>query len=248
MTTDCLRLDDYLDGRLTEPDAEAFETHTLTCTDCDAALDTASGLDLSPLRAASCPPAVLDAALRAARRAPDRALVASARRSRFRLPLVALALAAVVVLAIGLARIAAPDIPTPVVAEQTLPPAPPEEAPVPEPEAAPLAETPELEATPEPTAPSAPRPAPEQTAPRPALATPTPAIPPTPEATAPPRDAIAETDPQTEEDLSPEAVEAAQRDIALAFSLVAEAHTRAGDTIRTRAGSVSETIDQTLPF
>ena len=235
MTTDCLRLDDYLDSRLPEPDAEAFEAHTLTCTDCDAALDTASGLDLSPLRAASCPPA-------------DRALVASARRSRFRLPLVALALAAVVVLAIGLARIAAPDIPTPVVAEQTLPPAPPEEAPVPEPEAAPLAETPELEATPEPTAPSAPRPAPEQTAPRPALATPTPAIPPTPEATAPPRDAIAETDPQTEEDLSPEAVEAAQRDIALAFSLVAEAHTRAGDTIRTRAGSVSETIDQTLPF
>ncbi|PAP82212.1 hypothetical protein B1759_00190 [Rubrivirga sp. SAORIC476] len=250
MTTDCLRLDDYLDGRLTEPDAEAFETHTLTCTDCDAALDAANGLDLSPLREVACPPAVLDAALHAARRAPDRAPVASARRYRFRLPLVALALAAVAVLAFGLARVLASGAPAPVVAEQILTPpiAPPGEALTPEPEAPPLADTPEPAEAPELVAPSPPLP--EPTAPRraPAAPSPVPAVAPAPEPADAPQDAIAQRDAQPEEDLSPEAVEAAQRDIALAFSLVAEAQTRAGDAIRTRAGSVSETIDQTLPF
>lgn len=244
MTTDCHRLDDYLDGRLPEPDAEAFETHTLSCADCDAALDAADRLDLSPLRDVTCPPAVLDAALRSARRAPDRTAVAGVRRSRFRLPLVALALATVAVLAIGLARIAAPDVPTPVVAERTVPvqPAPNDELPAPEPEAAPLAETPEPPAPPPLT--------PERPTPRraPAPPPPVPTVSPAPSPTEAPQDAIAQGETPPEEDLSLEAVEAAQRDIALAFSLVAEAQTRAGDAIRTRAGSVSETLDQTLPF
>jgi len=251
MTAPCLRLDDYLDGRLSAADAEAFETHTLTCSDCDAALDEAAP-DLSALRDVTCPSEVVEAALRAARRAPalapDRA-PAVRQRSRRRFAVGPLALAAALAVAVGIGvtldrgsdgparpiaeAVTSADEPTP----STTPVTPAEPTPAAsdsttEPEA--VAPTPQPVPTPAPT-------------PRRAPAPPSP-----PEPAAPPADdLVAQADPvpeAAEPEPTPEEVEAAREDLALAFHLVAEAQTQARRAVRAEATPLTHTIDRALPF
>lgn len=248
MTPDCLRLDDYLDGRLSESESETFETHTATCADCDAALDDALALDgLATLRDVTCPPAVVTAALRQARRAPDRAAVPIARRSTSRLSLVVLALAAAVALVVGLTRLDASD--TPRVAEVVPPDLAPAEAPAPDPEPAPFADDDTKAEAPAPGPAFEPSPTPQPAPAPPAVAPPAPAP---REVMMAPEDAVAQADGTLDESPeaapTPEEIADAQRDLALAFSLIAEAQTRAGDALRSRTGSMSATIDQALPF
>ncbi|WP_420453926.1 zf-HC2 domain-containing protein [Rubrivirga sp.] len=235
--TACLPLDDYLDGRLSEADAQAFEAHALDCAACDAALESSVG-DLSVLRDVSCPPAVVEAALRSARRAGDRAPAAGrGLRRRFVWAPLALAAALAVVVGVSLDR-----EPVPVVAEATAPVAPTEsaettgdvdraETPVPPPEADPVAPAPRP--TP---APQTPQPDPRPAAPQ------APAVAPTSDIAQAVPDVPDEAEPTTDE------IEAARQDLALAFRLVAEAQSRAGDAVRAEAGPLSHTLDQTLPF
>jgi len=242
MTAPCLRLDDYLDGRLSAANAEAFETHTLACPACDAALDQAAP-DLSVLRDVSCPPEVLEAALRTARRAPALApdrLPARRHRPRRRFVVVPLALAAAVAIAVGVTWDRALDDSAPAIAEAVPPAAAAPEAPSALPEPTPPAS--DATAAPEPVAP-APRPEPTP-APRP--------TPPAPELTAPADDDLvaqtgATTDP-AEPEPTPEEIEAARDDLALAFHLVAEAQARAREAVRDEATPLTHTLDRALPF
>ncbi len=262
--TDCTRLDDYLDGRLSDADAQAFETHTLSCDACETALD-ATALDLSPLGDATCPPAVVDAALRAARRAPDRGAARPSGRRRSAFAGLALAAVLAVAIGVGLDR----DGPTPEIAEVT-PPAAADAAletatsDASTPDVVPDAITDELPqpetadaSAPTPTPPaSAARPAPRAAQPRAAqpravrpLSSPAPARA-APEAAPAPDLAQAspdQTEPGETEPTSAE-IAAARQEIALAFRLVADAQTRAGDVVRAEAGPLSTTLDHTLPF
>ena len=108
--TDCTLLDAYLDGQLDDGDARAFESHVLDCDACDAALALPAEA-VADLRAMTCPPDVLDAALRTAHRPADRPPV---RRAR---PVVWASLAAAA-LAVAV-WVAVPDGPAPIAATET---------------------------------------------------------------------------------------------------------------------------------
>ncbi len=240
--TACLRLDDYLDGRLSDADADAFETHALDCAACDVAL--ADALDLSPLGDVICPPAVVDAALRSARRAPDRAPVARRSVRRFVWAPLALVAALAVVVGVSLDRGSAP----PEIAEAVEPVRPADEAAAATdsndaaPNTAP-APPPVAQAVPDeaPAAPVRQAPRPER---RPVAAPSAPAPSSVPDAE------VAEAVPTEPSDAEPSdaEIEAARQDLALAFRLVADAQSRAGDAVRAEAGALSSTFDHTLPF
>ncbi|PAP77348.1 zf-HC2 domain-containing protein [Rubrivirga marina] len=250
MTAPCSRLDDYLDGRLSDADAEAFETHTLSCSTCDAALDEAA-LDLSALGAVACPPEVVEAALRTARRAPtlapDRA-PAIRQRARRRFSVVPLALVAAVAIAIGVTWDRGEDGPVAPIAEAVVPADEPDALPA---EVAPSdpavsASDTTVEAEPLIPTPQPATPAPRRSAP-----------PPAPEPTAlPSDDLVAQADPTpepaeaepAEAEPTPAEIEAARDDLALAFHLVADAQTQARAAVRAEATPLSHTIDRALPF
>ncbi|MEM0962550.1 MAG: zf-HC2 domain-containing protein, partial [Bacteroidota bacterium] len=98
--TDCLLRDDYLDGRLTDAEAEAFEIHAADCDACDHAMALPPDIVRS-LRAPTAPAALVDAAIRSARRAPDRAAVRTPYRRRLAVSLTAIAALALLVVVSG---------------------------------------------------------------------------------------------------------------------------------------------------
>ncbi len=199
------------------------------------------------LRAESCPPEVIEAALRTARRAPDRG-ARPARRTVRQVAAWTLGLAAALAVAVGLwPQAPALDPAGPAVAVSA--PAP-DEAPAPEP-------APESVPTPDERPQAAALPSPQAPDPPAATAEPArPAPPPTPTASgtaddpaAPPLDALAAGPDTPSDDLPTEAeIADARRDLALAFRLVDKAQTRARDAVRDEAGALSETLDFTLPF
>ncbi|WP_412063164.1 anti-sigma factor family protein [Rubrivirga sp. IMCC45206] len=252
MTTDCTRLDAYRDGRLAEPDAQAFETHAASCAACDAEL-LADDVGLSALADVACPPAVLDAALasvgRPSRRTGDRAAVPASRAGRTlrRLRLVPLALAAALALSTTIWLLPRDEAPAPDIARV--------EAPAPEAEPSPSLASSDSSEIPE-----ASRPAPDSTlapaADQPPRPTPLPRPVPATTPTAPSPDLVAATEPDAdsppdevaEPEPSPDDVAAARRDLALAFALVADAQTQARDAIRDDASALTSTLDTALPF
>lgn len=243
--TPCLRLDDYLDGRLSESETDAFEAHAVDCDACEDALSLAT--TLAPLAAITCPPEVLDRASRIARQAPDRA--PARRRSRVDAwaPL-ALAAALAVVLAVAF-------WPSPGSAPAPLATATPAPAATPTVPDTPLTPSlvPDVDASAEDARPEV-VPAPPVREGRRSRPAPPAPVAPTPEAPSQPlpdtlpdvdepgTEALAEAQPTAEE------VEAARRDLALAFSLVADAQNRARDAVRAEATPLSTTIDHALPF
>ena len=245
MTNTCFRLDDYLDGRLSDADAEAFETHTLACPACDAALDEAAP-DLSALRDVACPPEVVEAALRTARRAPavapDRSPAVGRSRRRFAFVPLALAAALAVAVGIGVTLDRGADGPPQPIAEAVTPADVPETSATEVPPAEPAPPASNTTAEPEPVATPRPTPAPP----------PLPAPAPAPEPIARPSDDfVAQADPApdtTEPEPTPEEIEAAREDLALAFHLVAEAQTQARQAVRAEATPLTHTIDRALPF
>lgn len=245
MTTDCTRLDAYRDGRLAEPDAQAFESHAATCAACDDAL-LADDLGLSTLADVACPPAVLDAALAAARRparhAADRGPIPASRSRRTprRLRVVPLALAAGLALAATLWLLPSQEDASPEFASLDAPAQ--DTAPAPPPPS-PEVEILDAEAPPRPPTPS---PAPPAVRPRPPVTTPAPAAP-SPEMIAAATPAT-EPDPLDEPEPSPEDIAGARRDLALAFALLADAQSQARDAIRDDASALTSTLDTALPF
>ena len=242
MTHHCLLLDDYLDGRLSDADAEAFEIHALDCDVCDEALALPDELSagLRDLADCACPPAVIDAALRTARRAPDRrAAVATRRRRGFwaaPVSLVALAVALVVLLPPAPERESRPvvtDAPAPLSESTRVAVA------TPAPDVPPVLDTDEVHADEVDAADAAPvrtrRPADRTRRARPA-----------PRADRPPT-ASAPT-PSAQDQPTQAEIEAATQDLALAFRLVAEAQSEARDALRDEAGELSSTLDTALPF
>ncbi|WP_412067629.1 zf-HC2 domain-containing protein [Rubrivirga sp. IMCC43871] len=248
--TDCTRIDAYRDGRLAEPDAQAFETHAATCDACDAAL-LADDLGLSALADIVCPPEVLDAALaavgRSTRRAGDRAAAPASRAGRTlrRFQLVPLSLAAALALAATVWLLPREEATAPDIARV--------EAPVPGTETTQPLPSPDTSEIPEATPPA--------TAPAPAAAQPSrPTSPPRPvpatTPVAPSPDLIAATEPATdgppdevsEPEPSAADVAAARRELALAFALVADVQTQARDAIRDDASALTSTLDTALPF
>ena len=244
MSAPCPPIEPYLDGRLSEPDAQRFEAHAAECPACEAALladDLGLGADLAlaDLADVTCPPEVLAAARPAGRRAPDRSAVARggapAHRRRW--------LASGVVVAAALAVVALVLVPRDAAAPVATGPATVATAETP-PDPSPLAEATEaapdavaVTAEPEPAAPTRPAGA---SAPVPERARPAPSAP------APVR--VAEADAPADPDPTDQEIEAAARDLALAFALVDDAQSRARRTVRDEVGDLSSTLDHALPY
>ena len=272
MTDFCTLLDAYLDGTLSEDQAERFERHASECHDCELALDATLEMPLALLADDTCPPAVLasalaateaewldawsrelrglaetpcpsavlDAALRQTRRAPDRSPVRSSRRSAVRW---AVGIAALIAIGLAWSLRTPTDHARPEIAQTPLPiPIDSGSAPAPLPDVSEVEEAPLTAQAP------APVPAPVEAHPPPASPTPTPTI------DSEPTDQIAEVDdttapaPVDEDTPSSEAIEAARDDLALAFRLVDRAQTQARSAVRDEVGVLSTTIEQTLPF
>lgn len=242
--TPCQTLDAYLDGRLTEAEAAAFEAHLGDCETCLAAADADDPLShvLGSLADVPCPPDVLDRALAEARRqSPDRP--PAARRARVRrwryaaLPLAALAVAAAVW------TVRPPhDAPAPLATA-----APEASAP-----AAPPASTQDLAARPQPAAP-----VPSAEATPPPTSEPLAAAddPPTDGPAASPSSAVAapaDTPPAVARAAPADSVRAAKDQLMLAFALVADAQEDAADAVATGVGHVSDALRSTpllvLPY
>lgn len=238
--TPCLHLDDYLDGRLTEAESAAFEAHAIDCPRCDDALALPADV-VSCLQDVTCPPDVFDQARRLARRAPDRAPARNHRRVVVWAP-IGLALLAALAITISLqsdtdrqpqiASAEPPGIPDAPPAQTTPEPAPtglpPEAADVPTRQTSPATRP---SRSPAPRAASPIDPPPE----------------PAPIAAASPDDLPAPLPP---DDAAPtqDDIDAARRDLALAFQLVAEAQTRARDAVQDESVPLSTTLDHALAF
>ena len=249
MTDPCLLRDDYLDGRLSEPDAQRFETHAADCDACDAALladnlGLGDGLGLAALADVTCPPEILAAVLPGSRRAPDRPAAArpAARRTRGRLWLAPLGLAvAAVAVFLMMPRdraepIASADDPTVIIAPDSIQPELTDDGPEADEVAAdaPLVDPAETA----PTQAAPPRPAPRPTPPR---------VPARPSRSDSAPVQVAEAPPPTEPEPTPEEIEAAARDLALAFAIVDDAQSRAGRTVREEVADLSSTLDYAIP-
>ncbi len=213
--------------------------------------------ELRELSATACPPDVVTAALRQARRAADRPVARPARRTPvWRTPVRwSVGLAAMVAIALGwaLRPQTEPTRPTGgdlAVAEQVPPslaPPTPLDRPARDSTLQP-AEADVAVASPEPAvaasgaSPAAP---PAVRALRPAAAVPTPDDAAPSEVTP---DLLAEQSAARDTLATPAEIESAQRDLALAFGLVAEAQSRAGRRVRQDTDELSSTIGHTLPF
>lgn len=198
------------------------------------------------LRDVPCPPEVVAAALRSARRAPDRAARPRPRSSRAAW---VAALAALLAVAVGVGLRADRDRLAP--AERTVAQAAPGETARPGADGRPLTDV----APPETATPPSPvTPTPAMAAPAPAVASRPPAAvsPPAPTPLRPldPTDLAGPVDFAAADDPVPTAteIEAARRELELAFQLIAEAQSQAGDAVRGRAGSLSSALDAALPF
>ena len=201
--------------------------------------------ELRALSSATCPPDVLAAALRQTRQAPDRAPARHRQRRAW-----AWALAALVAVGVSWAALqSATDAPVQVADEGTETPA---AAP---PAAAQNPDDPEPD-KPDPIAPAppvaAPPPAPPQT-PRPAPPVATPSAPLIAERSLEPAPAGPAPDLQATPDLTEhqptvQEIEDAQRDLALAFALVADAQSAAGAHVREQAQALGSTLNNTSPF
>ena len=240
----CSQLDAYIDGDLSDTDASVFEAHAENCSECAADLAAARILDAewTRLSTVTAPLAVLNAALREAKRVPhDRAPVRGTRRPYGRLA----GWVTVGVLAIALAsavlwmppaedpvpsQSVAMDLPARSDTEET-----PAETAVPE-IADPIAE-PRMDAPPKPS------PAPSRT-PRSASPSRRQPVPMTqqPE-TEPPPVQLAERSA-----VPPDSVVQAQQDLMLALSLVAHAQSRAGDAVSTEIGRAAGALTETSLF
>ena len=296
MTVRCHHLDAYLDGRLADADAQAFEDHALACPACDAALaepvaalrgladvacpptllaevlDGPEASEASPLfadgyrqlAAPTCPPEVIEAALKTARRAPDRAPRPTPTRRLSRRTVgwaAGLAVALALVVAWQAGGPSPAEGPATVAVAPTTDAVPPPDSAVGGPELAapaPAAFPADLVAEVERQRPTEPAPAAS-----PDRADPTPAEP-VPDR--PSRDVlpaqdlpaqnVAQAQPTGADPAEPTPTEAeiegAQRDLALAFRLVADAQSQARsavrDAVRDEAGALSTTLDRTLPF
>ncbi|MGB3543131.1 zf-HC2 domain-containing protein [Rubrivirga sp.] len=244
MTTDCSPLEAYLEDRLSPAEADAFEAHAVDCTSCEDAL---AFPELTSLRDVPCPPVVVEDALRQTRRAPDRAASRPTRHSR---RVVGSGIAVLALCAIAATLLLRPDAPRPDIAVVSAAPAVLEDETPVAPESAPTEDSASPDALGE-----APAPAPQPAAPAP-LSQPAPSLPEPPalevaEASQDPteRDAPLEDESLREDDMPTDAeIAEAQRDLALAFRLVADVQDRARHAVRSEAGTVASTIDQTLPF
>lgn len=207
---------------------------------------------LRGLAAEPCPPEIVEAALRRARHAPDRA---PHRLRRVRWVGAAVALAACVTVAFGWVRGLAVEPAVEPIAQvrqvdaRSLPDAAP---PDPAPREAPA----ERDASAERAAPADPESAGASSAvastvPPAAQAPPTPQPAPQPAPASATQPLVADAGDATQPDAptpSPDDIAEAQRDLALAFGLVADAQSRAGQRVRDEAGALSSTLDHTLPF
>ena len=245
MTDPCLLRNDYLGGRLAEPDAQRFETHASTCDACDAALladDLGLGdeLGLAALADVTCPPELLTSVLPASRRAPDRPSAArsAARRRRGRLWVAPTALA---VAAVAVFLLMPHDTADPLASAgdptETVDPDPTR----PEPsgdgtEAEGVAQDAPLVASAEaaPTVTAPPRPTPSRAPARPTRSDSAPIQ-------------VAEDAPPADPDPTPEEIEAAARDLALAFAIIDDVQSRAGRTVRKEVADLSSTFDYAIP-
>lgn len=256
MTSDCLNLEPYLDGHLSDDDEARFETHVLECDACDHALALP---ELSALRDPVCPPEIVDRALTRAHRAPDRA---PARRRSRRWVWTSVAAASMAVLAVAVVS-RPPSKPVTVAESSPTTPSPeslnsetltPE---TPAPDAADDLESASSSqaTTAQETAPDAP---PSRTAPSRTPSTRRAPNRPAPSAApaAAPDLEVAQSSPDLEDAPDLEDVDrpsdadiaAAQRDLALTFQLVAAAQDRARSALEADAGPIATTLDQTLPF
>ncbi len=238
----CQTLAAYLDGRLSDADADAFEAHLADCETCAEDADDLS-LALALLADEPCPPEVLDRALaQARRRAPDREARPSARRrsAPWRLavlPLLALAVAA----AVWLVRPSEAPAPRELAASVDEPPAAePAAEPTAEPEAP---ETPPA-VQPGPIPPAAPDASPAPRAP--ARVAPAPRRAPAPAPAAVPEPDIAQAVPP--DSVPADSVAAAKEELLYAFALVADAQDHAADAVADGVGRVSDAIRSTPPL
>ncbi|OZC02634.1 hypothetical protein [Rubricoccus marinus] len=270
-------LDLLLAGEPTAPDVQTHLDVCETCA-AEAALARRVDSVFAARGAVTAPPALIEAALAQARREASRESASGARtlaadrparasgargavasRTDSRLWRVGgVTLAALLLAALSWTALRPDSTPQEaVVAENETPLAPPpladdsldtpqEDGARPE---APLA--PEAETAPEPDrVAQTPRPAPRRVAPRaprrraarPDSSPEAPAPQPTPDTVQDPLVADAEPTP------TPQDIDRAQADLELAFTLIAGAQRQAGRAVRSEAGALSSTLDQTLPF
>ena len=258
-TVSCSALDAFLDGDLSARDASAFEAHAASCAECtsDLAVSRLLEAEWSAMAAVSAPPAVVEAALVAARRrATDRPPAARTARPRH-LRLVAFGVLAVVVAsaALWLQRDASPAPPLQASTDTGSPGGPATETVAPALADADGQREPVVQPDPVPSeTPASPAAAPARRPARPAVESaapprPSPIRPANPDPAArdavptPPRDLVAQAAPA-----APDSVAQARQDLLLALSLVADAQSRASATVNLEFERATDALSDTHLF